>query len=127
MGLLDFILNIAALLLWLNWLDLHLDPLGKTSAASLVGTLRKAEPRGVTRWKYLATLALVLFVRGVVYWQISAAFHWTPRLQLGILSLPFHVDSAWRADFLAGSFVFSALSFGLVFLATGFRRPSNLQ
>jgi uncharacterized protein YggT (Ycf19 family) len=120
MGPLDFILNIAALLLWLNWLAIHSDPLAKTSAASLVGTLRKAEPRNATRWKCLATLAAVLFVRGIVYWQISSAFHWTPRLQLGVISLPFHVASAWRGDFLARIFVFSALSFSLVLAAAYF-------
>jgi uncharacterized protein YggT (Ycf19 family) len=117
MGLLDFILNLAVLLLWLNWLSIQYDPLAKSSAASLIGTLRKAEPRHAARWKYLATLVFVLFIRSVVYWQLCPALHWTPQLRLGVINLAFHVDSTWRGLYFARIFVFSALSFGLVLLA----------
>ena len=45
MGIIDFILNLAGLLLWLNWRALRFDPLGKRTPATLIGTLRRAEPR----------------------------------------------------------------------------------
>ncbi len=44
MGLIDFILNLAGLLLWLNWRAAKADPLGKSKPATLIGTLRRAEP-----------------------------------------------------------------------------------
>ena len=33
MALIDFILDLAALFLWLNWLSIHFDPLARTPAA----------------------------------------------------------------------------------------------
>ena len=54
-SLIDFILNLVALVLWLNWLSVRFDPLVKTSAASLVGTLRKADRSNPNRWIYLAS------------------------------------------------------------------------
>ena len=42
MGLIDFILNLAGLLLWLNWRAAKADPLGKPAPATLIGTLRRA-------------------------------------------------------------------------------------
>ncbi len=45
MALIDFILNLAGLLLWLNWRSVRLDPLGKRTPATLIGTLRRAEPQ----------------------------------------------------------------------------------
>ena len=44
MGLIDFILNLAGLLLWLNWRAGKADPIGKPTPATLIGTLRRAEP-----------------------------------------------------------------------------------
>ena len=116
MALIDFILNFAALVLWLNWLGAHSDPLNWTSTSSLVGTLRRADPAGSKRWKSLAGLAGLLLGRGVVYWQISSQVRWTPGLDLGIIDLFFHLDPAWRLDFLARAFLFSFLSFALTLL-----------
>ena len=105
MALIDFILNLAALLLWLNWLAVHFDPLAKAAAASLIGTLRKADPIGPKRWKFLACLLLLLLGRAMAYWQIGATLHWVPRLELGIIDLSF------RSDYLGRMLVFSFLSF----------------
>ncbi len=108
MALIDFILNLTALLLWLNWQAVQFDPLVKTAAASLVGTLRKADPRGPKRWKFLFCLLLLLVGRAVAYWQIGAALHWVPRLELGIIDLSF------RSDYLGRMLVFSFLSFACI-------------
>ena len=39
MGLIDFILNLAGVLLWLGWRSIRFDPLGRSTPATLVGTL----------------------------------------------------------------------------------------
>ena len=63
MSLIDFILNLAGLLLWLNWRTLPFDPLSKTTPATLVGTLRRAAPTRVKRWHFLAALGALLVLR----------------------------------------------------------------
>ena len=45
MGTVDFILNLAGLLLWLNWRSNRFDPLVRRSPATLMGTLRPAAPK----------------------------------------------------------------------------------
>ncbi|HEX3797547.1 MAG TPA: hypothetical protein VH413_02505 [Verrucomicrobiae bacterium] len=111
MALLDFILNLAALLLWLNWLSIHSDPLARASAASLIGTLKKADSSGPRRWKSLVGLVLLLGFRAVIYWQLSPTVHWSPTLSLGVIVLSF------RGDFFTHVLLFSVMSF-LFALAT---------
>src|SRR6267143_3555912 len=77
MALIDFILNVAGLLLWFNWRAVRFDPLVKTAPATLTGTLRRAEPSRFKRWHLLATLAGLLLARAFVYWQIGSAANWT--------------------------------------------------
>src|SRR5579872_1575358 len=103
MPLIDFILNIAGLLLWLNWLAVQSDPLTKTSAASLVGTLKKAGAVAPRRWKFLAGLIALLLLRASVYWQIGAAVNWTPKLELEFIDLSF------RSDYYGRMLLFSLL------------------
>jgi uncharacterized protein YggT (Ycf19 family) len=105
MGLLNFILNLFALVLWWNWLAIQFDPLARTSAASLVGTLRRAEPPGVKRWRLLAALLFLLVFRAFIYWEFGSSSRWTPALQFQIINIPF------RSDFLGRMLLFSALSF----------------
>ena len=105
MLLINFILNLAGLLLWLNWLSLHFDPLAKTSATSLVGTLKKADASGPRRWQSLAGVAGLVVIRAVIYWQIGPALNWTPRLSLPPLEPPF------RSDYFISALLFSSLSF----------------
>jgi uncharacterized protein YggT (Ycf19 family) len=95
MSLINFILDIVGLLLWLNWLSLHFDPLAKTSAATLVGTLRKADPSGPRRWQSFAAVIGLVVVRAVIYWQIGPALNWTPRLSLAPVEPPFRSDLFW--------------------------------
>ncbi len=107
MSLIDFILNIAALLLWLNWRSVRLDPLAKTLPATLPGTLRRAEPKRVRRWHFLAALVGLLLIRALLYWQIGTAANWAARLDLGVISISF------RSVFLDRMLFFSLVSFGL--------------
>lgn len=105
MALIDFILNIACLLLWLNWLSIRFDPLAKTSAASLVGTLKKTGKSSSKQWMFLGSLLALLLVRALAYWQMGATTGWTPALDLGI------VDLSFRSDYLVRMLLFSLLSF----------------
>jgi uncharacterized protein YggT (Ycf19 family) len=107
MALIDFILNLAGLLLWLNWRSVRFDPLGKRTPATLIGTLRRAEPRRWRRWHLLAALGGLLLLRAVFYWQIGSAAHWTGALNLSVITLSF------RSDFFARMLWFSIFSFGL--------------
>jgi uncharacterized protein YggT (Ycf19 family) len=104
-SLIDFILNIAGLLLWLNWLSRFFDPLAHAPAATLVGTLRKADPSGPKQWRFALSLLALLLVRAVAYWEIGSAVAWTPSLHLGAVALSF------RSDFLQRMLLFSLLSF----------------
>jgi uncharacterized protein YggT (Ycf19 family) len=108
MGIIDFILNLAGLLLWLNWRSLRFDPLGQRTPATLIGTLRRAEPRRLRRWHLPAALGGLLLLRAVLYWQIGSGVGWAAgKLDLGILELSFRSDSFWRI------LLFSFFSFGL--------------
>lgn len=105
MGLIDSILNLAALLLWFSWRSGHFDPLSKRKPATLVGTLRPAEPRRVGNWFLFASLGLLLLIRAFFYWEISSAAEWTPKLDLGLVAL------AFRNDRFGAVLLFSILSF----------------
>ena len=104
MALIDFILNLAGLLLWLNWRFIPFDPVGKTDPASLAGTLRRAVPRRLQRWHFLIALAVLLLLRALLYWQVGSAVNWTPNLRLGAIAVSF------RSDFFGRMLLFSLLS-----------------
>src|SRR2546425_777968 len=110
MALVDFILNLVGLLLWVNWRSLRLDPLVRSGPTTLVGTLRRAEPKRAGGWPFLLALAVLLFLRAVLYWQIGSAVNWTPKLELGAIAI------SLRSDFLARALLFSISSFGLALL-----------
>ena len=107
MGYVDFILNLAGLLLWIKWRSLPFDPIHKRTPATLVGTLRRAAPSHFRRWHLLAGIGLLLLLRAVIYWQIGSAAHWTGRLDLGVITLSF------RSDLFGRMLLFSIGSFGL--------------
>ena len=112
MGLIDFILNIVALLLWLNWRSICFDPLAKRVPTTLVGTLRPAEPRRLKGWRWVLGLALLLVIRALLYRAIGEPVHWTPKLDLGV------VVPALRGDRLELDLLYSVLSFlrlGVIF------------
>ena len=74
MSYVDFILNLAGLLLWIKWRSLPFDPFNKRTPATLVGTLRRAAPSHFRRWHLLAGIGLLLVLRALVYWWIGSAF-----------------------------------------------------
>jgi uncharacterized protein YggT (Ycf19 family) len=106
MGYVDFILNLAGLLLWLNWRSIRFDPLGKRKPATLMGTLRPASPPKFRRWHVLAFIGGLLLLRAVVYRWLGASV-WAGQLDLGVTVLSFRSDSFLRM------LVFSVFSFGL--------------
>lgn len=105
MGLIDLILNLAGLLLWLHWRSVRSDPLLRSQPATLVGTLKRAEPRRLKHWQVLLALTALILVRAWVYYQIGSAAGWTPRLHLGMVVL------AFRSDVFGLSLLYSGLSF----------------
>jgi hypothetical protein len=107
MALIDFILNLACVLLWLTARSMRFDPLVKTSAASLAGTLRRAEPSRLRSWHVLLVLAGVLVFRALIYSQIGPSVDWMPNLRLGAITIPF------RSDMFQRMLLFSLLSFGV--------------
>jgi uncharacterized protein YggT (Ycf19 family) len=107
MALIDFILNLAGLLLWLNWRSVRFDPLGRRTPATLIGTLRRAEPRRLRRWHLLAALGGLLLLRAGIYWQIGSAANWAGKLDLSVITLSF------RSDYFVRMLLFSIFSFGL--------------
>ena len=105
MSSIDLLLNIASVLLWLNWRSFAFDPLLKSSPATLVGTLKRAEPYRLKRWQVLASLGLLLFLRAVLYWQLGTAADWTPKIDLALVVLPF------RINFFESALLYSLVSF----------------
>jgi uncharacterized protein YggT (Ycf19 family) len=106
MALIDWLLNIACVLLWLHWRSLYMRPLEPTTPVSLLATLKQAGPRRRGAWVALLSLAGILVIRSFFYWNVGSAVNWTPSLELGVVSLPF------RSDYLQRMLVYSGLSFG---------------
>jgi uncharacterized protein YggT (Ycf19 family) len=105
MALIDLILDLAGLLLWLNWRSSSFDPLTRTTPTTLIGTLRRAEPSKSRGWYFLAAVIALLFLRSLLYWQIGPTVDWMPTLKLGAISISF------RSDFFSRAILFSLLSF----------------
>jgi uncharacterized protein YggT (Ycf19 family) len=101
----DFILNLAGLLLWINWRSTLFDPFNKRKPATLVGTLRRAAPTRWRRWHLLVIIGALLALRAVFYWQIGSAVGWIGRLDLGVTTLFF------RSDHFPQILLFSVFSF----------------
>ena len=110
MGIVDFILNLAALLLWFNWRAVGFDPLNRRTPATLMGTLRPAAPQKFRRWHLPVVIAGLLFLRALFYWQLGSAANWTAKLDLGVIMISFRSDWFWR------TVLFSYFSFGLTLL-----------
>ena len=112
MNWVDLILNVAGLLLWLNWRAGKADPLGKRTPATLIGTLRSAAPQKMRRWDVPVVLAVLIFLRAVLYWLIGSALRWVAELNLGVIRIPFRADEFGRFWFFR-ILLFSFLSFML--------------
>lgn len=108
MALINFIFNLAGLAFWINWLTSRTDPLARTSAASLAGTLKRTQAQTRRRWQHLAGLAALLLVRAWLCLQFSSLARWTPGIRLGVIVLSFRAELPWHM------LMFSLLSFGAV-------------
>src|SRR5579859_8112791 len=97
MGLIDFILNLAGLLFWLNWRAARFNPLNQRIPATLMGTLRPAAPVSHSRWPLLVMIIVLLMARGLFYRLISSlATTWTGYVNLQVIVLSFRSDSCLR-------------------------------
>lgn len=113
MALIDFLLNLAGVLLWFNWRALRLETPPQT-ANSFAGLLKPAEPRRARGWLLLLALFGLLGIRAVLYHQLGSAADWTPRLNLGVVVL------AFRSDRFGAVALFSLLSFLRLLLVSYF-------
>jgi uncharacterized protein YggT (Ycf19 family) len=104
MSLIDFILNIAGLLLWLNWRAIPWRAL-PSADPSLALAIKPAGPLR-PRWFYLLAMGALVFVRALFYWQAGPQLQWLPRIPLGPIILSF------RCDLFSRMLLFSVLSFG---------------
>jgi uncharacterized protein YggT (Ycf19 family) len=124
MSLIDFILNLAGLLLWVSWRYVPFDLANKIRPATLTGTLRRAEPMRVRAWHFLAALVALVAVRALFYWWIGAAVNWTPGVNLGAIGLSFRSDFYWRmAAYSVASFAHTLGAFYLWLLLLSLLNP----
>jgi uncharacterized protein YggT (Ycf19 family) len=105
MSAIDFLLNVAGLLLWLTWRSMRFDPLIKRTPVTLIGTLKPAESRRLKGWQLALALICLLGLRAVLYKFIGAPANWTPKLNLELVVL------AFRSDIFSTALAFSCLSF----------------
>jgi hypothetical protein len=107
MDLIDFILNIAAVLLWIDWRSGRVVARGPTRAGiSIANSLRPTEKSRLRGWGSLGALILLLFVRSYFYAVLGSNSSWTPRIDLVAISIP------WRTDLPLRMLAYSLLSFG---------------
>lgn len=104
MSFLHLSLDLAALVLWLSWRSLGFREV-VPYRSTLIHTLKSAGPGRVGRWRHLAGLGALLFLRALLYRQLGSAVSWVPQLDLQLISLPFQSAQPWRMP------LFSLLSF----------------
>jgi hypothetical protein len=127
-NIIDFILNIAGLLLWVSWRYVPFDPINRATPATLTGTLRRAEPVRIRRWHFLAALIGLLFVRAFCYWWIGGTLQWTMNIMLGVVSVAFRCDALDRMlVFSFGSFASTLFIFYLWLVLLWMVGPRNLE
>lgn len=121
MGFLDLVLNIIAVLLWINWrVDRSLVSLGTGHghishlelSSSSMGRVNSR--RGFSGWKKaviparqtLFCLGLILLGKPLIYhYMLRHMMEWNPMLKLGVVSIPFSMD------YLGQMYLFSIASF----------------
>lgn len=110
MGFINIILDLAALLIWLKWRTTDLVTSVARPDRSLLSTLKRAEAVRQPRWLLPGTLAALLAIRSVFYWNIGSAVDWVPSLHLVVIAPHF------RSDAFGLMVAFSLLSFGLMLI-----------
>ncbi len=103
MALVHFILNLAALLLWVKWRS-QAAPAPTVPSSLAAGSLSR-RPRTDAPWLLPAALMALLLGRAFFYWQLSPASDWTAKLDLAVVTLSF------RSDFAGQMLLYSLTSF----------------
>jgi uncharacterized protein YggT (Ycf19 family) len=112
MGIVDFILNLAGLLLWLNWRAEKTDPVGKRKPATLIGTLKRADAKS-RNWQLPSLIAGLVFLRAIFYWLIGSSARWSGKLDLNAVILWFPIPND-SFQSLGKEILFSISSFALM-------------
>lgn len=105
MNSIDFILNVAAVLLWVRLRSIR-QAGARSRSGTLLSTLIKTGGRTFEEWYYAGGLLLLLAARAVFYWHMGSAADWIPALRMGAVVIPF------RSDYGDRMLLFSILSFG---------------
>ena len=105
MNVIDAILNLASILLWLNATVRDWSVAATEGKKPLLRTLERVVVPAPRRWSSLASLAALILIRSVFYWQIGSAVGWTPSIDLGPFSVTF------RSDYGLRMLLYSVLSF----------------
>src|SRR5688572_6662065 len=101
MNIIDWLLNLAGVFLWIDWLSGRGER--AQSALSLASTVRPAD-RGTGRsFGSLAALAVILVLRPLLYYSIGPALNWTAAINYVAIAIPF------RSELLSRMYVFSTL------------------
>lgn len=111
MGIVDFILNLAGLLLWLNWRAEKTDPVSKRRPATLIGTLKRADAKS-RNWQLPSLIAALIFLRAIFYWLVGSSARWSGKLNLDAVVLWFPIPNDSLASF-GKEILFSVCSFAL--------------
>jgi hypothetical protein len=107
MSLVHWILDIAALLLWIDWRSGRVVALKiGEPGISITNSIRPTDKFRFRGWGSLIALVILLLLRPFLYTSLGTSASWTPRINLLVLSIP------WRTDLLGQMFAFSLLSFG---------------
>ena len=127
MSLVDFLLNVAALVMWVSWRGIRGTEAAGT-AGTILGNLRAAGIERPRRWPYLAWLVALLLLRAVLYRQMGPNLGWHPPWSLGPATLVFRSDSFPRMLAFSGLGFLSTLLFwytGLAAILAIHRSPTD--
>ncbi len=114
MKLIDGLLNLAGLLLWLQWRGTPF-PFGIRSRVGRFPSLTQAgTTRGLRRWLCLGGVIGLLGLRAWVYWRVGSDLNWVASLNLGIVALAFNSVSLDRM--LIYSFAGFGITLGVFYL-----------
>lgn len=105
MDLIHFILNAAAMLLWLSWRSYRFVPANDFRGGTLLSTLKKTERGQFNRKTLITSLVTLLGLRAIFYWHIGPSVQWSPHMDFVVISIPF------RCDFFDRMVLYSVLSF----------------
>lgn len=105
MNLVDFLLNVACLLLWVVWRSMGFT--GVTGRSQGLSVLKHAGPPRSYRNSLLLGLVVLLVLRAWLYWRVGSEVGWVASLDLGVITLP--VNSALLVRML----IYSFLAFGV--------------